>query len=61
MGLESWASSEYELEGRLDVTVCGLQRPQHQLLILDSHVSELLHLGLPAALAKWQIQRFMSL
>lgn len=52
MGSESWASSKYELQGSLDVTICGLQRPQHQLLILDPHVPELLHLGLPAALAK---------
>lgn len=52
LGLESWASSKYELQGSLDVTICGLQRPQHQLLILDPHVPELLHLGLPAALAK---------
>lgn len=49
---ESWASSKNELQGSLDVTICGLQRPQHQLLILDPHVPELLHLGLPAALAK---------
>lgn len=49
---ESRASSKNELQGSLDVTICGLQRPQHQLLILDPHVPELLHLGLPAALAK---------
>lgn len=50
LGLESWASSKYELQGSLDVTICGLQRPQHQLLVLDPHVPELLHLGLPASL-----------
>lgn len=50
-GSESWTSSKYELQGSLDVTICGLQGPQHQLLILDPHVPELLHLGLPAALA----------
>lgn len=49
---ESGASSKNELQGSLDVTICGLQRPQHQLLILDPHVPELLHLGLPAALSK---------
>lgn len=49
---EPWASSKYELQGSLDVTICGLQRPQHQLLILDPHVPELLHLGLPAALTQ---------
>lgn len=47
---ESWTSSEYELQGSLNVTICGLQHPQHQLLVLDSHVPELLHLGLPASL-----------
>lgn len=51
---ESGASSKNELQGSLDVTICGLQRPQHQLLILDPHVPELLHLGLPAALSKAQ-------
>lgn len=52
VGSETWASSKYELQGSLDVPICGLQRPQHQLLVLDPHVPELLHLGLPAALAK---------
>ena len=51
MGSETRASSKYELQGSLDVPVGGLQRPQHQLLVLDPHVPELLHLGLPAALA----------
>lgn len=51
---ESWASSKYELQGSLDVTICGLQRPQHQLLVLDPHVPELLHLGLPASLQSKQ-------
>lgn len=61
MGSKSWASSKYELEGSLDVSICGLQRPQHQLLILDPHVPELLHLGLPAALAEQKhIQRLLS-
>lgn len=50
-GLESRASSKYELQGSLDVPICGLQRPQHQLLILDPHVPELLQLGLPTPLA----------
>lgn len=49
--LETWASSKYELEGSLDVTICSLQRPQHQLFILYPHVSELLQLRLPTALA----------
>lgn len=52
LGSESLSSSKYELQGSLDVTLCGLQRPEHQLLILDPHVPELLHLGLPAALAE---------
>lgn len=51
-GLESRASSKYELQGSLDIAICGLQRPQHQLLVLDPHVPELLQLGLPTALAK---------
>lgn len=54
--LETWASSEYELEGSLDVTICGLQRPQHQLFILYPHVSELLQLRLPTALANTKSQ-----
>lgn len=49
---QSGASSKNELQGSLDVTICGLQRSQHQLLILDPHVPELLHLGLPAALSR---------
>lgn len=58
MGSESLASGKYELEGCLDVTICGLQCPQHQLLILDPHISELLHLGLPADLAKQKKHTF---
>lgn len=58
---EPWASSKYELQGSLDVTICGLQRPQHQLLILDPHVPELLHLGLPAALTQQKHIYWMTL
>lgn len=58
---EPWASSKYELQGSLDVTICGLQRPQHQLLILDPHVPELLHLGLPAALTQQKHIHWMTL
>ncbi|TNN34672.1 hypothetical protein EYF80_055165 [Liparis tanakae] len=49
-GSEPGASGKDELQGRLDVPLGGLQRPQHQVLVLDAHVPELLHLGLPAAL-----------
>lgn len=57
---ESWASSKYELQGSLNVTICGLQRPQHQLLVLDPHVPELLHLGLPASLQTKQAKHTES-
>lgn len=50
VGSEAGAPCKYELQGRLDVAICSLQRPQHQLLVLDPHVPQLLHLGLPAAL-----------
>lgn len=61
VGSESWPSGEYELQGSLDVTICGLQRPQHQILVLDPHVPQLLHLGLPAALAQQKHIHRMSI
>lgn len=42
--------SKDELQGSLDVPSSGLQGPQAQLIVVDSHVSQLLQLGLPLAL-----------
>lgn len=42
--------SKDELQGSLDVPSCGLQGPQAQLVVVDSHVPQLLQLGLPLAL-----------
>ena len=49
-GSQPRAAGEDELQRPLQVPVGGLQHPQHQLLVLDAHVPELLDLGLPAAL-----------